>query len=375
MRDLIDHLLNSVNQFRQRYGTPCARHLPALRKGMTGLLLLVFLQGATCNGPEVAETGCAPDIPVCICDPNRAGCQKEGKTFSNAFSDRSKTTLRKEFAETAGAPPLNPKVLRPNLLGLQRQLGAKLKATDLGELVVFAHCDVQVCRGGRADLLDYMNAFLNDSPNLLLEESEELADMTIGLKQKGQQLVFEAVDREGLFGDAGSVVARSTADVAVLETEWSVVAVPAYEYDANEKQSEAAPLRYQIQRRLVSRQEFGGSGGNVPQTDLNFDKAEQHCEARNATLSNVHVLEYALRWGVIKGHQDAVNEMLRLTNPEDDYEATLIHYNNHNFDFDSYLAKVLTFNWRTGEYEEAANVSQRKNMGFRCSRLEEMGNE
>ena len=121
-----------------------------------------------------------------------------------------------------------------------------------------------------------MNVFLNDSPNLLLEESEELADMTIGLKQKGQQLVFEAVDREGLFGDAGSVVARSTADVAVLETEWSVVAVPAYEYDANEKQSEAAPLRYQIQRRLVSRQEFGGSGGNV----LVCDARKRHVDVR-----------------------------------------------------------------------------------------------
>ena len=339
--------------------------------GVVGLWLLLLFQGVSCSGPKVVGTGCAPDIPVCICDPTGTGC-KEVESFSNAFADRPPVTLRAEFAATAGAPPLNPQVVRPQLLALRRKLGTKLKDAGMAELVVFARCEAQVCQGERTALLGYLRSFLKGSPDFLLEEVEELADLTVWLKRKGQQLVFEAVDREGFFGDAEAVVVRSTVDVVVLETEWAVVAVPTYEDDDNDNQTEAAPQHYQIQRRLVSRQQFVGSGGNAPQTNLNFEKAENHCKDNGAVLPNIQVLEYALRQGVIAGHRDSLHEMVRMTDEEDDYEYTLIHYDKHQFDFGD-SAKRLTFNWHTGEYEEVQGVSRWNSLGFRCSRLEEVG--
>lgn len=338
-----------------------------LSEGVIALLLLFFLKGATCEGPRPPD--CAPDVPVCICDPTRPGC-KIKPLISNTFTDRPPATIQTKFAPTAGAPPLDPQVVLPQLKTLQRQLQAKMEEAKLGELAIIERYDSWVCEGSRAVLCPYLEEFLKNNPIFSLQKSEDLADMTILFTLKGQQFLFEAVDNEGLFGDPGSVAARSVVNVSALNTEWVFVTVPTYEYNAKNEQVKAATLHYQIQRRLVSRKAFDGSEGNNPHTNLSFNKAEQHCATHNANLPNVQVFEYALRQGTIEGHRNAVYEMVRLTNEEDEYEGSLIHYSKHQFDFERYLDKALTFIWRTGSYNEAKRVYQQRNLGFRCARLD-----
>ena len=132
-------------------------------------------------------------------------------------------------------------------------------------------------------------------------------------------------------------------------------------------------LRYAVMTRPVLESELRGNPQNeLPATGVIFDEANQFCidlmPNERSELVNLHAFEWALRSNKLAIHPILSSEMVRITNPEDSIENSLIDLKRDDFEFTT-KAKMLLFDKATKKYTMANQSYLQADIGFRCAYL------
>lgn len=328
------------------------------------LVSFTFLLAGCTKQPKVSESAdCGNDVPFCICNPMSPKC--ESKTvIANQFMDRpDKAGIQLSFESSqTGIEAASLEEIKEQLSSLLNQIRSK---AENREVSLFVQCMGKACRRMK-NLRQTTENYLGNSRDFNLQSDAELADLMISISLDGEQLIFEAFDRDGTIGDMGEIVARAGLGREAAESGWSMVKVPTFDEDGEA----AAPMNFRIMKNLVTQSEYSGVGvSRLPQVGLSFEDAVAYCQkqGRDAVPPNVHVFEYALRQGLIAGHRRAYREIVRLSNEEDEIEGQLINYENDLFDFERALDTMLIFSWVTGDYDVSKQTYFQDDLGFRCA--------
>ena len=328
------------------------------------LLSLTHFLSACTKQNQVSEKGnCGTDVPFCICNPMSPKC--EAKTVVvNQFLDRpDKKGVNLSFESVkTGIESASLEEINEQLSSLLNQIRSK---AENREVSLYVKCVGKACRRLK-NLQQTTENYLGNSREFNLQSDEDLADLVVSIRLDGEQLFFEAFDRDGTIGDMGEIVARAGLGREVAESGWSLVTVPTFDEDSNP----AAPMQFRIMNNLVTQSEYSGVGvSRLPQVGLSFEAAVVFCQkqGRDAVPPNVHVFEYALRKGIIAGHRRSHREIVRLSNEEDEIEGQLINYDNDLFDFARSLDTMLIFSWVTGDYDVSKQTYFQDDLGFRCA--------
>ena len=347
------------------------RHSAETKKGpMLNYLLKIslllsfafFLAGCTKQTPDSQSGSCGNEVPFCVCNPLSPKC-KSKTVIPNQFIDRpDKAGIQLSF-ETAqtGIEAASLEEIEEQLTSLLNQIRIK---SENQEVSIFVQCEGEACRRIK-NLQETTENFLGNSRDFKRTSDESLADLNVKIRLDGEQLIFEALDKDGTIGDAGDILAHVSLKRDVAESGWSLVSVPTFEDG-----EPGSPMIFRIMNNLVTQSEYSGVGvSRLPQVGLSFEAAVAYCQkqGRDAVPPNVHVFEYALRQGAIVGHRRAHLEIVRLTNEEDEIEGPMINYEIDLFDFERALDTMLIFSWRTGDYESSKQTYFQDDLGFRCA--------
>jgi len=133
--------------------------------------------------------------------------------------------------------------------------------------------------------------------------------------------------------------------------------------DKNEQQH-----HYKIQKYMAREK-----GKKTPITNLMAMNANDLCREtfsdrlNNLYLVHLYAFEWALRHNKIAGDRSVLYELVRIPQSKLERENVLIRDEDKPyFPFELGDRRILVFNWRTGKYEEHADVYSRHNVGFRC---------
>lgn len=136
------------------------------------------------------------------------------------------------------------------------------------------------------------------------------------------------------------------------------------------KRSPNEYLRYFVMIRPVLETEMrGGPESGLPATGVSFDEANRYCvnlTSERSELINLHVFEWALRSSKLTTHSTLSAEMIRITNPEDGFESSLIDLKTDDFEFTT-KAKMLLYDRTTKKYSIANQSYIQNDIGFRCA--------
>jgi len=326
------------------------------------ITLAFFLVGCPKQAPVTQSGSCGKEVPFCVCNPMSPKC--ESKTvIPNQFTDRpDKAGIQISF-ETAqtGIEAASLEEIEEQLASLLNQI--RIKAENQ-EVAIFVECEAKACRRIK-NLQETTENFLGNSRDFNLQSDESLADINVKIRLDGEQLIFEALDKDGTVGNAGEILARASLGRDLVESGWSLVKVPTFE-----DEEPSSPMNFRIMKNLVTQSEYSGTGvSRLPQVGLSFEAAVEYCQkqGRDAVPPNVHVFEYALRQGKIVGHRRSHLEIVRITNEEDEIEGPMINYEIDLFDFERALDTMLIFSWRTGDYESSKQTYFQDDLGFRCA--------
>ena len=276
--------------------------------------------------------------------------------------DKAGIHLSFETAQT-GIEAASLEEIEEKLTSLLNQIRIK---SENQEVSIFVQCEGEACRRIK-NLQETTENFFYHSRDFKLQTNESFADLNVKIRLDGEQLIFEALDKEGTIGDgdAGDILAHVSLRRDMVESGWSRVSVPTFE-----DREPGSPMIFRIMNNLVTQSEYSGVGvSRLPQVGMSFEAAVAHCQKQglDAVPPNVHVFEYALRQGKIVGHRRAHLEIVRLTDEEDETEGPMIYYENDLFDFERALDTMLIFNWITGDYESSKQTYFQDDLGFRCA--------
>jgi len=348
-----------------------------IRKGLLSLMTFGLL--AACQTSQVVTLQCSADIPFCVCNPEAPQCREQEVEQPNVFTDRETVQLEVS-SRRADLPELDPERLRALYTKLQTDVRNQ---TDKDYMEFHVQCSGDLCGrypGVQADLRELLDA----EPTLDYQGDAELASLRVDYTITREALRLKAYRVDGQMNTTGVSSQRIVLEQQKAQR-WAKVKIPIASADSDTATEAGKFMQYRVLREMVSKKEYATlmnqphpseQKKDFPVEGLFYEEAARYCASDpdnvNATLPSVHVLEHAVRNGVIVGSLYTPREMVRLTNPTDANESLMIREDMDLFDFDRHAAEMLIFNWSDGRYSTAKQSYRQDQIGFRCAVLEEV---